>query len=146
MFKNEKSRIIPLIPIVISLSYKEIINLDSNHLKILEDLGFIVEKFGEKEVKVSEIPSFLIYDENSIVEDVIHSCLSDEKVSLTSLLHFTIADIACKKSIKVNHIMSRSEIDGLIRYLARCSNPANCPHGRPTLLKPSKKIFRRSGF
>ena len=150
LFKNEKSRIIPLIPIIVTLSYKEMINLDSNHLKMLEDLGFIIEKFGEKEVKVNEIPSFLIYDENSIIEDVIHSCLSDEKVSLTSLLHLTIADIACKKSIKANHIMSKSEIDGLIRDLARCNNPANCPHGRPTLLKLTKedieKIFRRSGF
>ena len=139
MFKNKKSRIIPLIPIVITLSYKEIINLDSNHLKMLEDLGFIVEKFGEKEVKVCEIPSFLIYDENSIVEDVIHSCLSYEKVSLTSLLHLTISDIACKQSIKANHIMSRSEIDGLIRDLVICSNPVNCPYGRPTLLKLTKE-------
>ena len=35
--------------------------------------------------------------------------------------------------------MSRSEVDGLIRDLAIYSNPANCPHGRPTLLKLTKE-------
>ena len=81
---------------------------------------------------------------------LVSSLSFDEKVSLISLLHLTITDISCKKSIKANHIMSKSEIDGLIRDLARCNNPANCPHGRPTLLKLTKedieKIFRRSGF
>ncbi len=39
--------------------------------------------------------------------------------------------------------MFRSEIDGLIKDLVRCSNPANCPHGRPILLKLTKKIPKR---
>ena len=150
LFELEKSRVIPLVPVVISLSHKELFNLDDEHISTLDKIGFKIEKFGKNEIKVIEIPSFLIYDENSIVENVIHLCLTNEKVNISSLLHLTIADIACKKSIKANHIMSISEIQGLLSDLSKCKNPANCPHGRPTMLKLTKydveKIFRRVGF
>ena len=150
LFELEKSRVIPLVPVVISLSHKELFNLDDEHISTLDKLGFKIEKFGKNEIKVIEIPSFLIYDENSVVENVIHLCLTNEKVNISSLLHLTIADIACKKSIKANHIMSISEIQGLLIDLSKCKNPANCPHGRPTMLKLTKydveKIFRRVGF
>ena len=150
LFEIEKSRIIPLLPIIISLTHKEELNLDSSHIAVLKELGVIIEKFGKKEIKVTEIPSFLLYDENSTIENIVHLCLNDEKVSLPSLLHLSIADIACKKSIKANHIMSITEIQGLLKDLSKCKNPANCPHGRPTMLKMTKydveKIFRRVGF
>lgn len=150
LFANEKNRIVPLFPIIITLSYKESLNYDQDHIDKLSSLGFIVEKFGDKDIKVSEIPSFLLYDENSVTEDIIHSCFSDEKISTVDLLHLTIANIACKKSIKANHIMSANEINGLLTDLSKCKNPANCPHGRPTMLKLTKndveKIFRRTGF
>ena len=150
LFEIEKNRIIPLLPIVVELTHKELLNLDSLHLKTLEEIGIYIEKFGKKEIKVLEIPSFLLYDEDLIVENIIHLCLNDEKVSVTSLLHLTIADIACKKSIKANKIMSMVEIQGLLSDLSKCKNPANCPHGRPTMLKITKyeveKLFRRVGF
>jgi DNA mismatch repair protein MutL len=46
--------------------------------------------------------------------------------------------------------MSLFEIEALLKDLAKCKNPANCPHGRPTIIKITRadveKIFRRSGF
>lgn len=150
LFELEKNRVMPLLPIVISLSHKETYNLDDKHISALDDLGIKIEKFGKNDIKVVEIPSFLIYDENLVIESIIHLCLSDEKVSISSLLHLSIADIACKKSIKANHIMSITEIQGLLSDLSKCKNPSNCPHGRPTMLKLTKydveKIFRRVGF
>ncbi|MCH3966958.1 MAG: hypothetical protein LKE52_05065 [Bacilli bacterium] len=76
--------------------------------------------------------------------------MNNEKEDPISLLRLTIANIACKKSIKANHIMSLSEMEGLIKDLSHCKNPANCPHGRPTMIQITRadieKIFRRSGF
>ena len=81
---------------------------------------------------------------------MVSSVLNNEKTDVVELLHLTIANIACKKSIKANHVMSLLEIEGLLRDLGKCHNPANCPHGRPTLIKITRddieKIFRRSGF
>ena len=86
----------------------------------------------------------------NVIEDCVHSVLNDEKADPIALLRLNIADIACKKSIKANQSLSLLEMESLIKDLAKCVNPANCPHGRPTLIKITRedvdKIFRRSGF
>jgi DNA mismatch repair protein MutL len=151
LFASIRSRVVPLFPLTLELSYKEKQNYDEEHQARLLSLGIVTEPFGEKTIKVTEIPSFLTEaDDGAILVDSIHSCLNDDVSDPLDLLHLTIANIACKKSIKANHLMSEAEVEGLLSDLAKCKNPANCPHGRPTLIKISKddieKIFRRSGF
>jgi len=150
LFENIRSRVVPLVPITVDLSFKELQHDDEEHRARLQRLGIVTEPFGERTLKVTEIPSFLATDEGNVVEDCIHSCLNDEAADPVSLLHLTIANIACKKSIKANHVLSYGEMEGLLRELSHCKNPANCPHGRPTLIQITKddveKIFRRSGF
>jgi DNA mismatch repair protein MutL len=150
LFQSVRSRVVPLIPIVIDLSFKEKENYDEEHKARLLSLGIVTEPFGDRTIKVTEIPSFLSEDEGNVVEDTVHSALNNEKEDPISLLRLTIANIACKKSIKANHIMSLSEMEGLIKDLSHCKNPANCPHGRPTMIQITRadieKIFRRSGF
>lgn len=151
LFASVRSRVVPLIPIVLELSFKEKENYDEEHKARLLAMNIVTEPFGDKTLKVTEIPSFLsTLDDEGIIRDMVSSCLNDEKSDAIELLHLTIANIACKKSIKANHNMSLLEIEGLLRDLAKCKNPANCPHGRPTLIKITKsdveKIFRRSGF
>ncbi len=152
LYASNRERVIPLIPIIVELSSKENSNVDEEHLKQLEEVGIIASPFGEKTLKVEEIPAFLAPTDEceTVVKDCVHSCLNGEAADPVDLLRLTIANIACKMSIKANRIMSDAEIEGLLKDLAKCVNPANCPHGRPTLIKISKddveKIFRRSGF
>lgn len=151
LFASVRSRVVPLIPITLELSFKERENYDEEHMARLLSLGVVTEPFGDKTIKVTEIPSFLsTLDDEAIIRDMVSSVLNDEKSDPIELLHLTIANIACKKSIKANHVMSLLEIEGLLRELSKCKNPSNCPHGRPTMIKITKddieKIFRRSGF
>lgn len=151
LFASIKSRIVPLFPMIIELSPKERINFDEEHIHRLEACGIVVEGFGSDAVKVVEIPSFLnTQNDEEIILDCVHSCLNNESSDPLSLLHLTIANIACKKSIKANHQMPLFEIEALLKDLAKCKNPANCPHGRPTMIKITKadveKMFRRTGF
>lgn len=151
LFRSIKKRAIPLIPITYEMTYKENLNFDQKHIDELDSLGIKVESFGDKTLKVVEIPVFLTdSDDEATIIDIISSVLNDEKSDPIKLLHLAIATIACKKSIKANKVMSLVEMEGLIRDLAKCKNPANCPHGRPTLIKLTQKdiekIFRRSGF
>ena len=55
-----------------------------------------------------------------------------------------IASIACKKSIKANHIVSEIEVRELIKELFRLDNPYNCPHGRPTIISLTKSDFEKN--
>lgn len=151
LFAKVRSRIVPLFPITTDLTPKELLNFDEEHIARLNSIGIVVEPFGDKTVKAVEIPSFLNGSNmESVVSDCIHSCFNNEVSDPLSLLHLTIANIACKMSIKANHTMTLPEMEALISDLAKCKNPANCPHGRPTLIKLTKedieKIFRRSGF
>lgn len=151
LFASKKDRSIPLFPLIVDITPKEKNNLDQAHIELLESLGLCIEEFGLNQVKVVELPVFLNNTANEeVIKDCIHSCLNDEAVTLINLLHLTIANIACKKSIKANHVMPIQEVEGLLRDLAKCKNPANCPHGRPTIIKISRqdveKLFRRSGF
>lgn len=151
LFASIRSRVVPLFPITIELSPKERINYDEEHISRLMAIGIVTEEFGNNTIKVTEIPSFLNeQNDEEIITDCIHSCLNNEKSDPLGLLHLTIANIACKKSIKANHQMSIFEIEALLKDLSKCRNPANCPHGRPTIIKITRadveKIFRRSGF
>ncbi len=150
-FQNNKDRKMPLFPIVIDLSFKEMENYDEKHIKQLEENGIFTERYVDRSIKVTEIPSFLNDDDlESVINDTVHSCLNDEVTNPVDLLHLTIANIACKMSIRANHLMSSLEMEGLIKELNKCDNPSNCPHGRPTIIRISKddieKIFRRTGF
>ncbi len=151
LFASIRSRIVPLFPLVAQLSPKEIVNFDEEHISRLASLGIICENFGNNSIKITEIPSFLNEkNDEEVILDCVHSCLNNEASDPLSLLHLTIANIACKKSIKANHIMSSYEMEALLKDLSKCKNPANCPHGRPTIIKITRadveKIFRRSGF
>ena len=150
-FKNITSTSVPLFPIILDLSFKEQQNLDDKHINALKEMYIIIEAFGEKTIKVIEIPTFLnVNEQKDIISDIIHTTLNDEKCNPIDLLRHTIADIACKRSIKANRLLSTYEMEKLIADLARCENPANCPHGRPTMIKIKKndieKMFRRTGF
>ena len=151
LFASVRSRLVPLVPSVLDLSFKEKENLDEEHIARLAANGIIIEPFGDRTIVIKEIPSFLS-DPNfmNVIEDCVHSVLNDEKADPIALLRLNIADIACKKSIKANQSLSLLEMESLIKDLAKCVNPANCPHGRPTLIKITRedvdKIFRRSGF
>jgi DNA mismatch repair protein MutL len=151
LFASIRSRIVPLFPITVELSPKEKNNYDEEHINRLNSIGIITEEFGGNTIKVMEIPSFLSEkNDEEVILDCVHSCLNDESSDPLSLLHLTIANIACKKSIKANHKMSLLEIEALLKDLAKCKNPANCPHGRPTIIKISRadieRMFRRTGF
>ncbi len=151
LFKSIRSRIVPLFPITVELTYKERLNYDEEHINRLSSIGIKTEEFGGNSIKVSEIPSFLNEkNDEEVILDCVHSCLNNESADPISLLHLTIANIACKKSIKANHHMSLFEIEALLKDLSKCKNPANCPHGRPTIIKITKadveKMFRRTGF
>lgn len=151
LFASVRSRVVPLFPLQVELSFKERENYDDKHIARLNALGIITEPFGSRTIKVLEIPSFLSEkNDEEVITDCVHSCLNDEETDPLGLLHLTIANKACKMSIKANHIMSLTEMEALIKDLAKCKNPANCPHGRPTIIKITKedveRIFRRTGF
>ena len=150
-FNSSSSRVVPLIPLVIELPYSSLTNYDKEHILALESLNISTSSFGGNAIKVDEIPSYLSEeDDESVLRDIILSTLKGNKVDIASLKRLSIASKACKMSLKANRLLTREEQLRLLKTLANCRNPLNCPHGRPTIVKVSKydleKMFKRTGF
>ena len=116
-----------------------------NHINDFRNLGF---EFNQ-DIEITMIPSWLNEDD---IDDAIISFLSmlEEKKHIDlSLYRDDLAkSIACKKSIKANQMISKNEVNHLIKKLNEAENPYFCPHGRPTIIKVTyheiEKMFKRT--
>ena len=54
---------------------------------------------------------------------------------------------SCKAAVKANDRLGADEVRALLQALSKCSNPFSCPHGRPAIIRMSKremeKMFKR---
>jgi DNA mismatch repair protein MutL len=114
------------------------------HKQMFVDLGFDFNQHDE----VIMIPTWL---KDSDIDDSIESFISmiqqKNHIDLKKYRDDLSKSIACKKSIKANQLISRSEVNHLMKSLSLCKNPYHCPHGRPTITKISyyeiEKRFKR---
>ena len=112
------------------------------------DMGFEIEKFGERVYAVRAVPANLPgIARGELLMELLDS-LSDisGNISSDSLLD-KVASMSCKAAVKGKHQMSAMEAKALIDELLTLENPYNCPHGRPTIISMSKyeleKKFKR---
>jgi len=130
---------IMLIPTEIRFSASELSSIMDNKEK-LNDLGFEFDQFSQNSIIIRAVPTD-IANENAI--EVFKSAVDNiDKES-----HEALYMMACKNSIKANQKLSDREIIEMLKKLSSLSNPFNCPHGRPTIIKVTKyeieKKFKR---
>jgi DNA mismatch repair protein MutL len=54
--------------------------------------------------------------------------------------------MACKKSIKADEKLEKTQADALMQNLKKCKDGMHCPHGRPTVITlETKEITKRFG-
>lgn len=113
----------------------------------IQKIGFDIEEFGDYTYKINSIP---IVFSNFNGEKFIN-CLLEEKFSLKNIeikdiLHEELAKKACKSAIKAGQKLKDIEIQQLITNIEQ-NKPIQCPHGRPTIIKFTKKnidkLFKR---
>jgi len=138
-----------LIPEIIELSSKEKAEVIDDNKKSLLELGLSIEKFGEKSIIVSEIPS-LLGDINIIklVNDLSdHLTALGENIALTELIEHVTETYACHYAIRSGRVLSILEMNELLRQMENTDFSAQCNHGRPTYvelkLKDIEKLFGR---
>ncbi len=129
--------------------------LKSDYIKFKEqenlfkDLGFIYDELGINTIVVKSHPDFLKegYEEESIrkiIDLIIALGKEFDRVKFEEKIAITLA---CKMSIKANQKISMMEMEYILNELVKCSNPYNCPHGRPTIISFTnyelEKLFKR---
>jgi DNA mismatch repair protein MutL len=139
-----------------ALLIPEVVNLDEKRLNLLmqkadelEQLGLVLETFGNDAVLVREIPDIIGQtDIINLVKD-----LADEiqEWGTASLLKEKIQEIcstmACHGSIRSGRKLTVLEMNQLLRQMETTNSSGQCNHGRPTYihlqLKDLEKLFGR---
>jgi len=108
----------------------------------LADLGFSVERFGERTYLVRAVPAVIgtgdVADTFlSIAESV--STPSSKEDRLTRLA----AVLACHGAVRAGQTLSMDEMKALLRDLEATELPLTCPHGRPTMIHLSASQLER---
>ncbi len=115
-------------PITLQLTPAATVKL-MDQITALEDLGFVMEKFGTNTFLLRSVPvGVLPGTEKKILEDFLEDGLSLAKDRLLKL-------IACHGAIKAGDVLAEQEIQKLLDELQGTARPYTCPHGRPAVVR-----------
>lgn len=122
--------------------------LESSHQ--VEKLGFLIEDFGGNAVAVREIPIELNEANIAFLISEIADKLKSNRLDLTPrVLDRLYYSIACRSAIKAHDKSSTAELTEIVRQLRENQSITHCPHGRPVLIRLSRreieKMFGRLG-
>ena len=132
-------------PVILNLSNLENEALIENE-EFLAHLGFRIEPFGQKDYKLTAIPSVLsgndpretllgaLNDDNSLPGHSNVDAAEDEQI---------ISRICKRLAVKGGQTLTHAEQLQLVRDLESCENPRTCPHGRPTMIHISVDALER---
>lgn len=146
-YENESVHVQKLLaPEIFELTNKEF-NLVFENIDIFDKLGFEVSEFGYNTVQIRGVP--LVFGQPNIrslfleiLDNIDNNVKSNYELKLDKIMK-----LACTNAVKGGDFLNSIEIESLIKDLVLCSNPFNCPHGRPTVVEVNKneieKMFLR---
>src|SRR5665647_3256756 len=111
--------------------------------------GFILEEFGKDTFLVRAIPVVLgKLEDTTIIDDMVSDLVNDEAIRTVNKREKIARIIACRGAIKAGTVCSREQCQRLIEQIRYVKNPFTCPHGRPTMIRFSRRdldtMFKRT--
>jgi DNA mismatch repair protein MutL len=127
-----------LTPLVVRVSAKERAVIADN-LETLDQAGFEVEPFGERDVMVRAVPFVLSHASLSPFFMEMIEQLDRLKSATLDRRRSELIQLSCKRAVKAGDRLSDLEIQALLQEMAQTNAPPTCPHGRPVM-----RVFRMS--
>lgn len=136
-----------LMPVIEKLMPEEYQTLMDN-LPLFEELGFEIEEFGALTVSVRAVPAILNAPETaSFLHEAIGRLEAKNRLSTKDLKRSALIQYSCKHAIKAGALLSKEEIEALLKEFEGDGVPMTCPHGRPIMVHMTKtefeKLFKR---
>ncbi len=123
-------------PVTVTLPADEAARLEER-LPLLASLGLEVELFGAGSFLVRALPAPLGHvSSQELLADIAAADLDRSPVR-EGLEALTVRRICKRAAVKAGQVLSREEMESLVRALEQTLNPRTCPHGRPTILQIS---------
>lgn len=114
-------------------------------LPSLREMGFDIEK-KDGSFYIYAVPAPLVrMDFDKFLGLLFENMLDDGEISIRSLLKETVSREACRAAIKGGETLTRRQIQYVLSNLVDDGGnlPASCPHGRPAVVKLTKKDFEK---
>ncbi|NLZ46516.1 MAG: DNA mismatch repair endonuclease MutL [Clostridiales bacterium] len=126
-------------PIIVILSFEEYDAIIDN-LDVIKDLGFNIEDDVAPAVSVTGIPSVLEdTNPNDIIPELAENLLNHMTNPQLDLIDELYHSIACRSAVKANDNLHSIELQKLIDLIFEDENIKYCPHGRPVMIKLTKR-------
>jgi DNA mismatch repair protein MutL len=134
-----------LSPVVMELSPGEHQTLLS-HVKELNRVGFEFGDFGGNSLHVSAVPALLDWNKCEAVLRAVATDLDglSPGAGVDVALRQMAATMACHAAVKANDPLSREKMQFLLDELRRTSHSSVCPHGRPVVLRLTRREIERN--
>ncbi len=114
------------------------------HMDRLRELGFELESFGPRVFRVLAVPYLL---GEPLVPDFVTALLAEleelGRLREIDLKRDRLILLSCHKAIKAGDKLSREELSDLLDMIQGEEIPLTCPHGRPILMKMTKRELER---
>ena len=141
-------RQILLIPEFVELTESHVESL-LKHQKDLESFGLVIERMGDKNILVREVPALLgEFNITRLITDLADEIKDlDAPLSLKEKVEEILGTMACHGSVRAGKRMTFEEMNALLREMEATPHSGQCNHGRPTYVELKKvdieKLFGR---
>jgi DNA mismatch repair protein MutL len=134
-----------LTPILIDLSPAQRQAL-AQHAETLDRFGLEIEGFGGNSVRLSAVPAIL---EPAECEAAIRALGEDLEglergSSVNDALRRIAATMACHAAVKANYPLTLEKMRFILEELRRTAYSSVCPHGRPVVLRLSRREIEKN--
>jgi DNA mismatch repair protein MutL len=134
-----------LTPIVLELGAGEHQTL-LEHQRALATFGFEIADFGGTSLAVSAVPALLELHQSEAALRALAADLDglSPGAGVNDALRRVAATMACHAAVKANDPLTREKMQYLLDELQRTAHSTVCPHGRPVVLRLTRKEIERS--
>jgi DNA mismatch repair protein MutL len=134
-----------LTPVVLEVSAGEHQTLLS-HAAALARFGFELEDFGGASLRVAAVPALLDWTRSETALRAVAADLDglSPGASIDEALRRLAATMACHAAVKANDPLTREKMQYLLDELRRTAHSSVCPHGRPVVLRLTRREIEKN--
>ena len=116
------------------------------HASDLERAGFEIAEFGGDSVRVSSVPAMLSPSESAAAVRALADDLEqlDRGSPIEEALRRIAATTACHAAVKANDPLTFEKMVHILEELRRTAYSTVCPHGRPVMLRLTRREIERN--
>jgi DNA mismatch repair protein MutL len=134
-----------LTPVVLEVSAGEHQTLLA-HARELAKFGFDLEAFGGSSLRVTAVPALLDWTRS---EQALRAVAADldgltPGAPVDESLRKVAATMACHAAVKANDPLTREKMQYLLDELRQTAHSSVCPHGRPVVLRLTRREIERN--